>query len=1066
MRFLFPTNIFYSNSPIKIYRFKVVVFGASCSPFLLSAVVSKHIEDHIKDQSMRKSFRNIYVDNFLVTKKTEEELLDFYHVSRDLFKKAGMDLCQWRSNSPLVEEAAKEDGVWNSSDRTKILGQYWVSEQGQMEYKADLKQFDKYTKRITLRFGNQIYDRYGFIVPIEIRCRLITKKLWKLKLGWDHSFRKNKDLKEEWDDIVEENLTAIKARFPRRLYLPSNVQLHIISDASMVAYGAVVYFVIPKSREFPYGLAQIVYAKGKITKQIPKEDTIPKLEMMGVTLAAQCIEALFKGYPDTAFDRKVLWCDNRSVLEQLSSVRNRSTFVHNRVVNIRSWAEGFEIRHIAGKENPADMITRPVRAQKLLTSERWWKGPAWLKDPALWDLPNIYVLNPEIIDDEPKEHQLQVAAFFCNLLAKVVKPDVACLWKNFITYEKNICFFAILNFMKLRAKKIPFEGKVQNPETGKFDPITQREYAEGERLALRTMQKEYFPREIERLKLGRRICEGPFAQLKLYLDKYGIIRCHGRLKDKNFAKVNSPVLFPPRHPLTILYIQSQHKCYNCMGVTSLLNKVRRFLHCIRLRSLIVEILKNCIICQKILARPYHLPEHPPLDVYRTECKRPFSMCGCDYVGPHDAIPYSEDGRDRGKESYKIYGVIFTCLVSRAVYQAIVPNRSAIAFLRVFRELTARHTEPKVLITDNEGAFKATNAILQAIAENPTVRDKFAKRGIEWKFIPSRASWMGGIYERVVGMFKKELVKMQHKVKFNEYEWRAHYAEIEAILNDRPLTYVTEVGSEPEVVTPKAIIHGCVEDQALGSDINTDRMMLEMKRLQNNPIELYRENIKAKNQFWKNLTDNYLMLLRFARYKSYKNKGLYTKTKPKEGTIVMIYDTDLRLGWQMGVVHELIRSSDGQIRKADVKTFIRNTNPNSVPKTRIRRKAINHLIPLELQVESYQEMHPEEAPHIILDDQESNDLRHDPNVLDTQPIEDAAEEGQQEGLPEGPADIPNELLELSLEGSLEEDDKEVEYGGPCRASICLIPEGKNHYKKENSCNGYIVSVVQNGCIRNV
>ena len=39
LRFFFPSDIFDPQSPMKVYRYKVVMFGASCSPFLLAAVI-------------------------------------------------------------------------------------------------------------------------------------------------------------------------------------------------------------------------------------------------------------------------------------------------------------------------------------------------------------------------------------------------------------------------------------------------------------------------------------------------------------------------------------------------------------------------------------------------------------------------------------------------------------------------------------------------------------------------------------------------------------------------------------------------------------------------------------------------------------------------------------------------------------------------------------------------------------------------------------------------------------------------------------------------------------------
>ena len=92
-----------------------------------------------------------------------------------------------------------------------------------------------------------------------------------------------------------------------------------------------------------------------------------------------------------------------------------------------------------------------------------------------------------------------------------------------------------------------------------------------------------------------------------------------------------------------------------------------------------------------------------------------------------------------------------------------------------------------MVSDNEGAFRKASEVLLKTAQDPMLKTNLSKTGIEWRFLPSRASWMGGVWERLVGIVKKELMKMQGKAKFNEYEWRTHFIEIEAILNDRPLT---------------------------------------------------------------------------------------------------------------------------------------------------------------------------------------------------------------------------------------------------------------------------------------
>ena len=230
-------------------------------------------------------------------------------------------------------------------------------------------------------------------------------------------------------------------------------------------------------------------------------------------------------------------------------------------------------------------------------------------------------------------------------------------------------------------------------------------------------------------------------------------------------------------------------------------------------------------------------------------------------------------------------------------------------MTALRELSARHTEPKLIISDNEGAFHSGYRILQEIAIKPNIKNILTKQGIIWKFLPSRASWMGAIWERLVGIIKKELWKMQMGKLFNEYEWRVHLAEIEAVINERPLTYVSDKGTEPEVITPKALFNGCLTESTLGVDKNIEEIYLDLKKYKGQTVEMYKEKIKMKEKFWEHLKDNYLTTLRTAKYKPDRSKKQFCNKDPKVGDVIVIHEEDMRLKWKLGIIHELIPSSD-------------------------------------------------------------------------------------------------------------------------------------------------------------
>ena len=76
-----------------------------------------------------------------------------------------------------------------------------------------------------------------------------------------------------------------------------------------------------------------------------------------------------------------------------------------------------------------------------------------------------------------------------------------------------------------------------------------------------------------------------------------------------------------------------------------------------------------------------------------------------------------------------------------------------------------------------------------------------------------------------------------------------------------------------------------------------------------------KNMEARKEtFWKNLSDQYFESLRFANKQNPGKPGLI----PQRGDVVIIYDEKNRLSWKKGIIMDLIKSTDGQVRSAVVK----------------------------------------------------------------------------------------------------------------------------------------------------
>ena len=182
----------------------------------------------------------------------------------------------------------------------KVLGLYWDIDRDRYLYNTEFEWDGNFTKRSALRFTNRAFDPLGWLAPISTWRRLFIRKLCDKKLGWEDSFEFLDDLAKQWLHLVRETHIAVTASKARQVTFTNNSELHNLSDASIEAYGAVVYVRTPPSLENPEGSVHLVNAKGKVT---PRKGicTVPRFELSGVVVAGHLVSYLRKAWdiPDT-----------------------------------------------------------------------------------------------------------------------------------------------------------------------------------------------------------------------------------------------------------------------------------------------------------------------------------------------------------------------------------------------------------------------------------------------------------------------------------------------------------------------------------------------------------------------------------------------------------------------------------------------------------------------------------------------------------------------------------------------------------------------------------------------
>ena len=166
------------------------------------------------------------------------------------------------------------------------------------------------------------------------------------------------------------------------------------------------------------------------------------------------------------------------------------------------------------------------------------------------------------------------------------------------------------------------------------------------------------------------------------------------------------------------------------------------------RQYVKSILRNCVTCHKIIGRPYAAPDPPPLPQLRTQDVHPFTFTSVYFTG---ALYVQQ-----GKEEVKVYLCLFTCATTRAVHLEIVQD---LTFLMAFRKFVGRQSLPKIMIFDNGSTYLSAAEGLRSLMESPTVKEELGRRSVSWRFIPKRAPWFGGFWERLIGLSKTAIKKV-------------------------------------------------------------------------------------------------------------------------------------------------------------------------------------------------------------------------------------------------------------------------------------------------------------------
>ena len=224
-----------------------------------------------------------------------------------------------------------------------------------------------------------------------------------------------------------------------------------------------------------------------------------------------------------------------------------------------------------------------------------------------------------------------------------------------------------------------------------------------------------------------------------------VILLGGRVKNFpiSFAGYNEEIPIIPYGDLAKLVVDYYHKKVH-KEVDSVVAHVRQDCWVVKCRKIAAGLDGKYTFCRK-KRKQLSSQVMGDMPLYRTTMQPPFSVVGCDLWGP---IIIRDDVVKRGKRVHKkVFGVLFTCTASRAVYLDVACGSSTEELLHTVRRALARHGQIKLIISDpgsNLVGAAREMAEWRAGWDLDTLTRFGAERGLEFQTIMAASQHQNGM----------------------------------------------------------------------------------------------------------------------------------------------------------------------------------------------------------------------------------------------------------------------------------------------------------------------------------
>lgn len=894
------------NDDIREFQLTTVTYGTASAPYLATRCLQQLAEEgeasHPTAAKILK--KDFYVDDMITGVQTEDEGKLLVNEMNDLMSSAGMTLRKWNSSHETILEGLPDHlrdvravrELDSSSSTIKTLGMAWDPRSDSFCFSVPKwNSASIITKRIVASDASLLFDPLGVVGPVVVQAKIFMQTLWKNGYTWDEPLPD--DLQEYWREYRRNLLALETLSVPRWVGYTKDcvdVQLHGFCDASELAYGAALYLRCTH-RDLSVTV-HLITSKSRVATledlaKKKRKQSIPRLELTSALLLSHLLES-FRASVDIPM-KVFLWTDSMIVRCWLAAVPSRwKPFIANRVSEIQHLTRDCRWCHIPGTENPADIVSRGITPAQLYYQTLWWNGPCWLRM-----YHGAWPEGAQVDEDQFEAEVLEMRTVAVLPVAVEPPNDLFSINSSLI---KTIRLVTI-------CCRYRYNAQATHKTCRKLGPITKEEFEDSYKLLIAISQRESFPRELADLKRGDEVKDSSEIHALHPQLVDGLIRVGGRLRNAPVSENRKhPIVLHHHHPLSKLVLTHYHEKFYHAGQQLLIANVREEFWITSIRNLTRMVIHQCVDCFK--AKPSVLQQlMADLPPERVNPAPPFLKVGVDYCGPF-LVTYP----DRRRSPKKCFVAVFVCLVSKAVHLELVADLTTEAFVAALRRFVARRGRPAIIMCDNAKNFVGAKRELKELLRlflnqqfQEAVIANAVNERIEFKFIPARSPNFGGLWEAAVKSFKSAFKRTIGTRTLQYDEMVTVLTQVEAVLNSRPLTPISNDPGDFEALTPGHFLVQRPLTAIAGPDL---------EEVPANRLSMWQRAQNYVQMLWKKWTTLYLSDLH--------NRTKWTKTRDNIAVGTMVLSKDERLPplrWPLGRVTKVFRGPDNNVRVVTVRT---------------------------------------------------------------------------------------------------------------------------------------------------